>query len=77
MKERDKYPTADERAPSACAVRTEDGKGYRKAKQGVYWEGMNSRDETDPTTRRPVGEMLRNGFRMMQDDEFVSESEKA
>jgi len=77
MNDREKYPTMDEREPSACARRTETGKGgRRKAVSGGFWAGMNDRDETDPVTHCPVGRGLTDGFRMLLDDEFVSEREK-
>lgn len=77
MNDRDKYPTMDEREPSDCARRTEKGKGFRrKMCSGGFWAGMNSRDETDPVTQRPVGRGLTEGFFMMSDDEHVSEREK-
>ncbi len=71
-----KYPTLDEREPSACAKRTEDKKGGRYRLKGRFWTGMNSRDETDPVTRRPVGRGLTEGFRLLADDEWVGEHEK-
>ena len=76
VSDREKYPTMDEREPSDCARRTEDGKGLRRSKTGFFWAGMNDRDQTDEVTHRPVGEMLRYGFHLLSDDEHVSEREK-
>ena len=67
--------TADEREPSDCAKRTEDGKGGRRPLTGGFWQGMNSRDETDNVTMKPVGRGLSAGFKMIQDDEDLDEYE--
>lgn len=70
----EKYPTMDEREPSDCARRTEEGKGFRrKITGGGFWAGMNSRDETDECTKQPVGRMLSKGFAMMSNDEPVDD----
>ena len=68
--EKNKYPTMDEREPSACVKRTADGFGKRSNKIG-FWAGMNERDETDPATMQPVGRMISEGFRLLsnEDDE--------
>ena len=68
-----KLPTMDEREPSSCAKKTEDGKGLKKAK-GMYWPGMNDRDETDPATMQPVGRMLKEGFDLLSDDPVNEEN---
>jgi len=66
------YPTADEQEQSDCAKRTMVGRGERKAPQyGRFWPGMNSRDETDPVTMKPVGRMLSEGFEMMDDNDVA------
>ena len=73
MSDRDKYPTMDEREPSDCARRTEQGKGGRRAFKGHFWAGMNMRDETDECTHQPVGRMLSKGFAMMSNDEVIDD----
>jgi hypothetical protein len=60
-----KYPTADEREPSACTRG-----GAKVPVRGPYWEGMNSRDETDEVSRQPVGRMITRGFQMLDDSDY-------
>jgi hypothetical protein len=68
MGEKQKYPTMGELEPSHAAVRTEDGRGGRRRSSYAFaWEGMNSRDETDPVSRKPVGRMIREGFDLVFD----------
>jgi len=71
--DRDKYPTQDEREPSDCAKRTERGKGGRRKLQGHFWAGMNDRDETDEATKQPIGRMLAEGFRLLDDCDIADE----
>lgn len=68
-----KYPTADEREQSDCAKRTMNGCGGRRSLIGYFWQGMNERDQTDETTKQPVGRMLSEGFKMMSDDEVADD----
>lgn len=70
MNDKEKYPTMDEREPSDCARRTEDGKGGRRKLSGWFWAGMNDRDETDETTMQPVGRMLAEGFALLDDNDI-------
>jgi hypothetical protein len=73
MADMDKYPTQDEREASACAKRTEKGKGKRGAWKGRFWAGMNVCDETDECSHQPVGRMLARGFAMMSNDEVIDD----
>lgn len=55
--------TAAELEASVCTRRKE-----KPRHKHYYWEGMNSRDETDECFHTPVGRGLATGFRMANPD---------